>query len=37
VRAAGVAAAIAAKKGISPDEIDVHAMRKILIDGGAIV
>ena len=35
--AAGVAAAMAAKKGISPDEIDVQAMRKILIDGGAIV
>ncbi len=35
--AAGVAAAMAAKDGISPDEIDVQAMRKILIDGGAIV
>ena len=35
--AAGVAAAMAAKEGISPDEIDVQAMRKILIDGGAIV
>ena len=35
--AAGVAAAMAARDGISPDEIDVQAMRKILIDGGAIV
>ena len=35
--AAGVAAAMAAKDGISPDEIDVQAMRNILIDGGAIL
>ena len=35
--AAGVAAAMAAKENCSPDEIDVQAMRKILIDGGAIV
>jgi hypothetical protein len=35
--AAGVAAAMAAKDGISPDEIDVQAMRKILIDNGAII
>jgi hypothetical protein len=35
--AAGVAAAMAAKEGISPDEIDVQKLRKILIDGGAIV
>ncbi|MBQ8407750.1 MAG: FAD-dependent oxidoreductase [Clostridia bacterium] len=35
--AAGVAAAMAAKEGVSPDEIDVQAMRKVLIDGGAIV
>ena len=35
--AAGVAAAMAAREGISPDEIDVQAKRRILIDGGAIV
>lgn len=35
--AAGVAAAMAAKEGISPDEIDVKAMRQILLDGGAII
>ena len=35
--AAGVAAAMAARDGCSPDEIDVQAMRKILIDGGAIL
>ena len=35
--AAGVAAAMAARDGISPDEIDVKAMQKILIDGGAII
>ncbi len=35
--AAGVAAAMAARDGISPDEIDVQKMRQILIDGGAIV
>ena len=35
--AAGIAAAMAAKEGISPDEIDVNAMRQILLDGGAIL
>ena len=35
--AAGVAAAMAAKEGISPDEIDIKSLRKILVDGGAIV
>ena len=35
--AAGVAAAMAAKEGISPDEIDVTALQKILVDGGAII
>lgn len=35
--AAGVAAAMAAKQGISPDEIDVQALRKTLVDGGAII
>lgn len=35
--AAGVAAAMAAKQGISPDEIDVKAMQRILLDGGAII
>ena len=35
--AAGVAAAMAAKNGVSPDEIDVQAMRKILVDGGAVL
>ena len=35
--AAGVAAAMAAKEGISPDEIDVKALQKILLDGGAII
>lgn len=35
--AAGVAAAMAAKQGISPDEIDVQALRKILVDGGSII
>ena len=35
--AAGVAAAMAAKDGVSPDEIDVQKMRKILTDGGAIL
>lgn len=35
--AAGVAAAMAARENCSPDEIDVQKMRKILIDGGAIV
>lgn len=35
--AAGVAAAMAAKEGISPDEIDVSALRKTLADGGAVL
>ena len=35
--AAGVAAAMAAKEGISPDEIDVKSLQKILLDGGAII
>lgn len=35
--AAGVAAAMAAEKGVSPDEIDIAALRKTLIDNGAIV
>ena len=35
--AAGVAAAMAAKDGISPDEIDVKALQKILVDGGSII
>ena len=35
--AAGVAAAMAAKEGISPDEIDVKALQKILVDGGSII
>lgn len=35
--AAGVAAAMAAKEGISPDEIDVQKLRKTLVDGGAII
>ena len=35
--AAGVAAAMAAKENCSPDEIDVQNLRKILVDGGAII
>jgi hypothetical protein len=35
--AAGVAAAMAARDGVSPDEIDVKALQKILVDGGAII
>ena len=35
--AAGIAAAMAAKEGISPDEINVKALQKILLDGGAII
>ncbi len=35
--AAGVAAAMAAKEGISPDEIDVKALQKTLVDGGSII
>ena len=35
--AAGVAAAMAAKEGISPDEIDFKVLQKTLIDGGAII
>ena len=35
--AAGVAAAMAAKEGISPDEIDVKALQKTLLDGGSII
>ena len=37
VRATGVAAAMAVKEGISPDEIDVKALQKILVDGGSII
>lgn len=35
--AAGVAAAMAAKEGCSPDEIDIQILRKKLADGGAIL
>lgn len=35
--AAGVAAAMAARDGISPDEIDVKALQQILVDGGSII
>ena len=35
--AAGIAAAMAAKEGISPDEIDVQTLRKTLVEGGAII
>ena len=35
--AAGIAAAMAAKAGISPDEIDVKALQRILVDGGSII
>ena len=35
--AAGVAAAMAAKAGISPSEIDVNELRRILVEGGAIL
>ena len=35
--AAGVAAAMAAKEGKSPDEIDVKALQKTLVDGGSII
>lgn len=35
--AAGVAAAMATKDGISPDEIDVKTLQKILVDGGSII
>lgn len=35
--AAGIAAAMAAKEGISPDEIDVKALQKTLLDGGSII
>ena len=35
--AAGIAAAMSAQNGISPDEIDVKEVQKILLENGAIL
>lgn len=35
--AAGIAATIAVKNGVSPDEIDVQLLRKMLTDAGAVI